>query len=62
MSVIPFPRRPSTDELWDSYHALMRAQIDSPALAIDRAHVQATVRAYRAFCEAYGDSYAQDRG
>lgn len=58
-NILPFTRAATLDELWSDYQALVRAQIDTPALAADREHVQATIRAYQRFAEAYGRDCAQ---
>lgn len=59
MAVLPFQRPATLDELWSAYQRLASAQIDTPALAADREHVQATIRAYQRFAEAYGRDCAQ---
>lgn len=56
--ILPFVRPVALDDLWHDYSALARAQIDDPLLLVDREHVQATLRAYQRFAEAYGRACA----
>ena len=41
------------DALWEEYRVLAQATRDDPALLTDRAHAEATIRAYRRFSSAF---------
>lgn len=51
--VIRFPHSGTLDDLWCAYQRHAQAQIDNPVLGTDREHVQATLRAYQRFADAY---------
>lgn len=41
------------DRLWDDYARLIKAMQDDPALQLDRAHVEAAIRAHQRFAHAF---------
>lgn len=41
------------DQAWSDYQRLARAEVDRPGLALDRAHVQAKIRAFDRFQQLY---------
>ena len=48
-SVIPIAPQSRVDEAWDEYAALRRLELDRPELLLDRAHVNATIRAHERY-------------
>ena len=47
------------DALWEQYQTLARAQLDNPALALDRDHVERTLRAFSLFQNAFAATEAR---
>jgi hypothetical protein len=51
--VLPLRSKASVDDAWNRYQALAQAAVDDPRLTTDRNHIQATIRAHKAFADAF---------
>ena len=52
-TILQHPAVSAVDEAWTDYQVLAQAMLDSPRLAIDRQHCEATARAWATWRDAF---------